>query len=274
MVRFGVHCPVDKSLKSVIEWTKGIEANTAQYFLQNPHTYQPREVTNAEWVSFYSSLSSADIDPVFIHAPYVVNVCSSDETVREKSVKVIQHLLQTIEAKSNSYLVVHIGYHGGSGFEAGLLRFRDAITLIQKTVPVQKLLIENSAGQTNAMGGSLEELSRLLASFPEIGLCIDTAHLWGFGLSPKDPSLQKTLRDWRDSSRLRLIHLNNSKDSLGSKKDHHAKLNQGTIPEFALQSFAKKFSDVPFILETPKNSLEEDAEQIRIIKQWLGIKQP
>jgi deoxyribonuclease-4 len=269
MVRVGVHCPVDKTLLSVIDWAKGIQSNTAQYFLQNPHTYQPRKVAKKEWDSFYRILTTERIFPVFIHAPYVVNLCSSDESVREKSIKVIEHLLQVIECKQNSYLIVHAGYHGGSGFEPGFLRFRESLDSICKVAAIHKLVIENSAGQTNAMGGSLEEISRLLDAIPEIGVCIDTAHLWGFGISPKDTVLHRVLSGWQDQQRLKIIHLNNSKDELGSKKDHHAKLNQGRIPEDDLKSFAKVFQQIPFILETPKNSLEEDSEQIRIFKRWF-----
>jgi len=209
------------------------------------------------------------ISPIFIHAPYVVNLCSTNESVREKSAIVIQNLLHVIEDKPDTYLIVHVGYHGGSSFESGFLRFRESLNSIQGTFAIHKLVIENSAGQTNAMGGSLEELSCLLDAFPGMGVCMDTAHLWGFGITPKDNTLHRVLSGWQDQQRLRVIHLNNSKDELGSKKDHHAKLNQGRISEDDLKSFAKVFQQIPFILETPKNSLEEDSEQIRIFKQWF-----
>ena len=270
MVRVGVHCPVDKTLLSVVDWAKGIQSNTAQYFLQNPHTYQPRKVTKKEWDFFYRTLTTEGISPVFIHAPYVVNLCSSDDAVREKSIKVIQHLLQMIEKKPDSFLIVHIGYHGGSGFDTGFLRFRESLNSIQEVVAIHKLTIENSAGQTNAMGGSLEEIACLLDAFPSLGVCIDTAHIWGFGMTPKDSMLHRVLSGWQDQQRLKVIHLNNSKDEPGSKKDHHAKLNQGRIPEDDLKFFAKAFQQIPFILETPKNSLEEDKEQIRIFQQWFS----
>lgn len=271
MVRIGVHCPVDKSLSSVIDWTKQIQANTTQYFFQNPRTTIPRKVSNTEWIAFNQQLQTERITPVFIHAPYVVNMCSTNEKIREKSQQVIQHLLVQIDSSENTYLVTHIGYHGGEGFEAGLNRFYKGIGIIQESVSLQKLIIENAAGQTNAMGVSFEELDRLLEPFPEMGICIDTAHLWGFGLPPGDRQVRKKMTQWQTDSRLKLIHLNNAKDELGSKKDHHAKLNDGKIPEHVMKSFAKDFQNIPFILETPKNTLEEDAEQIRIIKRWIGI---
>ncbi|MDD4663729.1 MAG: hypothetical protein PHD83_03575, partial [Caldisericia bacterium] len=145
MVKVGVHCPVDRTLLSVIRWAKGIQSSTAQYFLQNPHTYQARKVTKKEWNSFYRMLTTERISPIFIHAPYVVNLCSTNEAVREKSTTVIQNLLHVIEDKPDSYLIVHVGYHGGSGFESGFLRFRESLDSIHGTVAIHKLVIENSS---------------------------------------------------------------------------------------------------------------------------------
>lgn len=269
MNKVGVHCPVQKTLMSVIDWTMKIKGTSAQFFLQNPHTYQSRNMDSSEWHSFCTEAESKHISPLFIHAPYVVNLCAMNELIREKSWKTVQHLLDSIRSKQDAYLVVHIGYHGGSGFEEGSRRFQDSLNHIQQTVPLTKLVLENASGQSNSMGSSLDEISDLMTLFPEIGLCIDTAHSWGFGYSPDDKEFISKLTEWEERKVLKVIHLNNSLDTLGSKKDHHAKLNQGKIPSETLKSFARKLKATPFILETPKNSVEEDMEQIRIIKKWL-----
>ncbi len=271
MHQVGVHCPVDKTLLSVVQWTNQTGGNSAQFFLQNPHTYQARNMEAEEWIRFCAETEANHISPLFIHAPYVVNLCAMNEQIREKSWKTVLRLLQTIQSKKDAYLVVHIGYHGGSGFEQGSCYFQESLEHIRSMVPLTKLTIENASGQTNSMGSSIEEISALLALFPDIGLCMDTAHSWGYGYSPDERFFTRKLVDWADKQVLKVIHLNNSLDAQGSKRDHHAKLNQGKIPPAALKSLARKMRTIPLVLETPKNTVEEDQEQISIIKDWLSV---
>ncbi len=156
----------------------------------------------------------------------------------------------------------HTGSHRGSGVEVGIARIAEAITrILPETPPEVMLLLENDVGAGYALGHSFEQLGAVLKLLPEyserLGVCLDTAHLWGAGhdISSAD-STQQVLEHFDEAvgfSRLKVVHLNDTEVALGSHRDVHARLGEGIIGEEGLRTLLGdgRLDSVAVLLETP-----------------------
>jgi deoxyribonuclease-4 len=161
-----------------------------------------------------------------------------------------------------------VGSHKGSGVEAGVERVVKAIEQILPTTPPEvALLLENSVGAGNTLGGSFEELAAVLQRLPDytarLGVCLDTAHLWGAGhdISTRASTLE-VLRHFDEVvglQRLKVLHLNDTEKALGSHRDVHARIGEGVIGAEGLSTLLcdPRLSHVAVLLETPIKQIDE-----------------
>ncbi|HEY7417840.1 MAG TPA: deoxyribonuclease IV, partial [Ktedonobacteraceae bacterium] len=186
------------------------------------------------------------------------------------------------------YVVFHTGSHRGAGVEAGLDAIVRGVTrVLADTPPEVVLLLENDVGAGNALGSSFEHLAIVLDALPEystrLGICLDTAHLWGAGYDIASPAgSAQVLQQFDDSvglTRLKVIHLNDTKRELGSHRDSHSRLGEGIIKAEGLHAFLSdpRLDRIAVLLETPiktdendKEDWEHDAGQIALAKSLAG----
>jgi len=221
-----------------------------------------------------------DLNPLAIHANYLVNLASLDPVTRARSIASFRGELERAAAIGAEYLVVHPGSYKGQSIEEGIAAFvmglRDAAAGTgENRVTV---LLENTVGSGAQLGGRFEELRAIhdytirLAG-PPVGYCLDTCHLLAAGYDVAHPrGLEETVRladRILGIGNVRLIHANDSKKPLGSHVDRHAKIGEGHIGNAGFRRILAhpQLRDKPFVLETPKEHEGDDRRNLQNLKK-------
>jgi deoxyribonuclease IV len=225
-----------------LEEASALGADCVQIFLSDPQGWKkPPPRPDAE------ELRRSSV-PVYVHAPYLINVCSPRNNVRYGSRKILQ---QTCEAASEieaTAVIVHPG-HAEDGVEAGFGRWVRTLDMLESEVP---LYIENTAGGDNAVARRFDALARLWDAVSEadtsveIGFCFDTCHAHAAG-EELDDAVDRVLAI---VGRIDLLHANDSRDPPGTGADRHANLGQGTLEPDALREMIRA-ANAPVVCETP-----------------------
>lgn len=277
-MRLGRHMPTHSNAVKAAELAREIGCNTIQIFASNPTGWRPPAENSKGSIAFAEAARALDLDPVVIHAPYLINLASPDELIWEKSIALLRWTLLRGELLGARYVVFHTGSHRGSGVEAGIARIADAIRrILPDTSPEVMLLLENDVGAGNSLGYSFEQLRDILDLLPQyyerLGVCIDTAHLWGAGHDISTAESARQVIDNMDATfginRLKVIHLNDTEMALGSHRDVHSRLGEGIIGEEGLRALLQdpRLAHAVVILETPIKTDEQDREDWEHDKQ-------
>src|SRR2546423_6604475 len=270
-MRLGRHMPTNARPVKAAERARWLGCNAIQIFASNPTGWRPAGDAPAACAAFAQAVYELDLNPVVIHAPYLINLASPEDEIWDKSVSLLRWTLQRGALLGAGYVVFHTGSHRGSGVDAGIARIVEAIErILPETPPEVTLLLENDVGAGNSLGHSFEQINaalNLLPSYRErVGACIDTAHLWGAGYDISSATSAQAILQHFDETigldRLKVIHLNDTEKALGSHRDVHARLGEGIIGEEGLQAL---FSDprlehAAVLLETPIKTDETDKE--------------
>ncbi len=279
-MRLGRHMPTHSNAAKAAEIASQLGCTSIQIFASNPTGWRSTVGNPASQVAFAQATRDYGLDPVVIHAPYLINLASPDEVIWQKSVSLLRWTLQRGELLGAASVVFHTGSHRGSGVDAGLARIAEAIALIlPETPPGVMLLLENDVGAGNSLGHNFEQISMVLDVLPQyedrLGVCLDTAHLWGAGHDISNAaSVQQLLQHFEDIiglNRLKVIHLNDTEMALGSHRDVHARLGEGIIGEEGLRALLcdTRLDHVAVLLETPIKTDEHDKEDWEHDKQQL-----
>jgi deoxyribonuclease IV len=279
-MRLGRHMPTHSNAAKAVEIASQLGCNSIQIFASNPTGWRPTADNPKSQAAFVQATRDYDLDPVVIHAPYLINLASPDEVIWQKSISLLRWTLQRGELLGAAYVVFHTGSHRGSGVDIGLARIAEAIGLIlPETPPGVMLLLENDVGAGNSLGQNFEQIGMVLDALPQyedrLGVCLDTAHLWGAGHDiSNSTSVQQLLQHFADIigiDRLKVIHLNDTEMALGSHRDVHARLGEGIIGEEGLRALLcdPRLDHVAVLLETPIKTDEEDKEDWDKDKQQL-----
>jgi deoxyribonuclease-4 len=268
-----------------VERAHAIGADALQVFIDNPAAWKRRAEPPAELPAFRERLAALGIDPVAVHASYLVNLAGPSEDLFERSIALLAHELAAAPEYGARLVNVHIGSHRGSGVAAGIARVADGVTRVlamadesvgrpvsvgtgASGAPPQvppRLVLENSAGSGDGLGTSVEELEAVFEAVAargvpaeRVGLCLDTAHLWGSGLDVATPEGVDALVDELAAriglERLAMVHLNDSKAGRGSRLDRHEHLGAGEMGAgagLARMLTHPALAHVAYFLETP-----------------------
>ncbi|MBA2680868.1 MAG: deoxyribonuclease IV [Ktedonobacteraceae bacterium] len=270
-MRIGRHMPTNSKMVKAAYTAQQIGCEAIQIFASNPTAWRPPADDPAGCAAFAQATQECNLDPVVLHAPYLINLGTSDPIVWEKSVTLLRWTLQRGGLLGAKYVVFHTGSHKGAGVEAGLTRVAEGIARILPEAPPQvMLLLENDVGAGNSLGGSFVHLANILARLPDfherLGICIDTAHLWGAGHDISSAASTLNVLQQCDETfglaRLRVLHLNDTEKTLGSHRDVHARLGEGIINLEGLQTLLRdpRMQHASVVLETPIETDENDKE--------------
>jgi deoxyribonuclease-4 len=274
----GAHLSVAGGLTKGVDRAVGIGANALQFFAGSPRSWAPKSIIESELQEFQKYAFDHNIRDLFIHALYLINLVSENKKLVQKSYNVLIHNLKFAELCRVKGVVVHLGSHQGRGWEACNQELGVLIKkLLEEAGGSVPLLIENSAGQNGKLCSDLSEIRWLLdnVDHPNLGWCYDTCHGWAAGYSPsvsggQDPITHITeLGLWES---LRCVHVNDSRDGMGSGRDRHANIGEGNIPtrDFELILQDSRVENIPLITEAPGfDGKGPDQENVERIKQLM-----
>ncbi len=234
------------------------DADIVQVFLSNPQQWKaPKERDDA------AELAGADVG-LYVHAPYLINVVSPNNRVRIPSRKSLQQTCEAAASVGARGVVVHGGHltDESEPLEVGFERWRKALEALDTDVPV---LIENTAGGDRAMARRLDVLAMLWDEIGDLSpaFCLDTCHAWAGG-EPLDEVVERTIAI---TGSIDLVHFNDSRDAFDSRRDRHANLGEGEIPEDQLAGVLRT-ANAPIVVETPGGG-EEQAADIAWLRERL-----
>jgi len=279
MLKLGLHVSISGSIDRAVDRAVEKGCNTFQIFTRNPRGWRSRDLTREEVEAFIEKVEKFKIEPVFGHMPYLPNLASpKDETYRRSVESLITELRRCVELKI-PYLVTHLGSHLGAGMEIGFERIIKAVNRgLSEVEGNVMLLLENTAGTKNSMGGSFEDIRYIIerVDYPErVGVCFDTCHGFAAGYDLRTmesvESTIKMLDEVIGFERLKLVHLNDSKGGLNSRIDRHEHIGMGMIGEEGFRNILKsRLGQLPLILETPIDKRRSDVENLQKVRELAG----
>jgi len=279
MRRIGCHVSITGNIWESLQRAKALGCNAMQIFSRNPRSWQATEINHADADMFRKLKEQYDIAPVAAHIPYIINLASPDDGLYKKSMVAYIEDLSRTDLLGIEYLVTHLGSHVGSGEDNGIKKFSQALDqILKKARPKTMVLLENTAGSGSWIGYKFEHIKRIISglSQPEnVGVCLDTAHTFESGYDIKTKQgLEKTLKEFDrlvGTSRIKVVHFNDSMSELGSNVDRHQHIGKGNIGQAAMKRIINhpKLRHAAFILETPKESDADDRRNLRTVKRLL-----
>lgn len=278
-MRFGFHISIAGGFSKVVERARAQGCETIQFFSRNPRGWKYSLLDQKEVDAFRLSIQSSNLHPIFLHMPYLPNIASRESEFYSRSINSIVEDLQRAESLGAQYLITHIGHRMESSEDEAIEAVSSGINQAFERGSNQIiLLLENTAGQGTEIGYSFEQIQKIIAGVDQkkrMGVCLDTAHSFeaGYDLSKKD-GIERAIESFEQTiglKRLHLLHLNDSKTPLGSRKDRHWHIGEGQI---GLEGFRylvnhPLLKHLPGIMETPRKDTVEDLKNMGVIRSLV-----
>lgn len=253
-LRIGAHVDQADPVAAALER----EANVSQFFLGDPQGWKGPVVQFAGGAAaLKAAAQAADVD-LYIHAPYVLNVATTNNRIRIPSRKLFQQHVDAAAEVGAKGLIVHGGHVlAGDDPAVGFENWRKCAERTDLKLPV---FIENTAGGTNAMARSLDSIARLWEAVGDygFGFCLDTCHAHAGGIDLAD--VVDRVRSI--TGRIDLVHANDSRDEFGSGADRHANIGDGQIGADLIAAVARA-AGTPVVVETPGAGHTNDIALLR-----------
>jgi deoxyribonuclease-4 len=267
-VLYGAHVSAAGGISKAVDRIEEIGGTCVQVFTQSPRMWRPTAHSEEELARFRARRRQARVRHVSCHALYLVNLASSDDEVRAKSVEALRATMDVARAIEADAVVFHVGSHLGYGFEEAVDVVVPALReLLELTTDRLWLCMENAAGAGGTIGRSVAELAVLfhaLDAHPRLGICLDSCHWWASGVDVTDAAdLGRALAELDERiglGRVRVLHVNDSKTGLGTNRDRHEVVAEGLLGD-GLATFLghPAFRALPAVLETwPDGGLRRD----------------
>ncbi|RHP34892.1 deoxyribonuclease IV [Lachnotalea sp. AF33-28] len=271
MLKIGCHLSISKGYLAMGEEAVRIGANTFQFFSRNPRGGNVRALDIEDIRRYLDYAKEHEISVILAHAPYTLNGCSAEEKTRGFAVRAMKEDLERMEYLPGNLYNFHPGSHVKQGTETGIQYIVEMLNTVLWPDMHTTVLLETMAGKGSEVGGRFEELRAILDGVKlseKMGVCLDTCHVFDGGYDIAH-SLDAVLDEFDriiGMDRLKAVHLNDSKNVLGSRKDRHAKIGEGNIGAEALVRMMNHpdLKKLPFYLETP-NDLDGYAAEIKML---------
>lgn len=248
----------DSQLLGSLNEALGYGANTFMFYTGAPQNTSRYPINDNLTLEAFKKMKKIGFDysKVVVHAPYIVNLANDDEVKFNFAVQFLKDELKRCSQLGIKNVVLHPGSHVGIGIDAGICNIARGLNMILGEVDV-RILLETMAGKGSEVGSKLEEIKRIIDLVEDkrhIGVCIDTCHLSdaGYDLRDFDSFLDK-FDEVIGIENIGCVHVNDSKNDLGSHKDRHENIGFGKIGFDTLMGviYNKRLENIPKILETP-----------------------
>ena len=273
MLKIGCHLSSAKGYLAMGKEAIKIGANTFQFFTRNPRGGKAKPLDLEDMAAYRAFSQEHGLFPILAHAPYTLNACAADEGLRTFARETMADDLARLEHIPGSLYNFHPGSHVKQGPEVGIALIAEHLNAILTPEQSTTVLLETMAGKGSEVGRSFEELRAILDRVElsdKLGVCLDTCHVsdGGYDIACDLDGVLEEFDKVIGLGRLKAIHLNDSMNPLGSHKDRHQKLGEGTLGLEALERIINHpaLRELPFYLETP-NDLAGYAREIAMMKE-------
>ena len=272
MLRIGYHVSSSGGYAAMGRRAAALGANTFAFFTRNPRGGSAKAIDPADVAQFLEAANRQGIDRLVAHAPYTLNPCAAKEQVLEFAKLAFTEDLQKMEYTPGQYYNFHPGSHVGQGLDVGIEKIAGLLNQVLFPGMTTTVLLETMAGKGTEVGGDFTQLRQIIDRVEQqkqIGVCLDTCHIWDAGYDIEG-DLDGVLTEFDKVvglHRLKAIHLNNSLNERGARKDRHARLTEGKISLEAIFRIINHpaLEGLLFILETPNDDAGY-AEEIRMLQ--------
>lgn len=270
---FGCHLSASGGNAAMVKTALSIGANTFAFFTRNPRGSKAKPEDPADTAKAAAMLEENHFGKLVAHGAYTMNLCTADADARAFAAGILEDDLRRMAALPGNFYNFHPGSHVGQGIDAGIALIAEGLNQLLRPDQSTTVLLETMSGKGSEVGGSFQELRAILDQVElgeKLGVCLDTCHVWDAGydiVRDLDGVLEEFDRVI-GLDRLRAVHLNDSKNALGSRKDRHERIGEGAIGLEALVRVVRHpaLRDLPFCLETP-NELPGYAREIALLRQ-------
>lgn len=274
-LKLGCHLSVSGGWENMGKVALSIGAKTFQFFTRNPRGGTHREPTDADIAALARLLRENDFAPIIAHAPYTFNPCAADESIREYTKETMAKEVMLLEKLGGALYNFHPGNHVSQGEEIGIKKTADTLNAILKHAKSTTVLIETMSGKGSEIGKTFEEIRQiidLVEDSSHLGVCLDTCHVSdaGYDIASNPEAVLEEFDKIVGIDRLKAIHLNDSKNPLGARKDRHEKIGLGTLELEGIRKIVSNpiVASLPICLETP-NEIDGYAREIALIQDMV-----
>lgn len=272
MLTIGAHLSASKGYAYMTKEAISIGGNTFQFFTRNPRGGQAKDIDENDINEFLQISKENNFGKILAHAPYTINVCSADDSTRRFGIDLMKDDLMRMEYTPGNMYNFHPGSHVNQGVEIGIEKIIEALNEILNENQTTTVLLETMAGKGSEIGRTFEEIKQIIDGVKlneKLGVCLDTCHVYDANYDIVN-DLDGVLDHFDEViglDRLKAIHLNDSKNPIGSHKDRHEKIGEGSLGIEAITRIINhpKLKDLPFFLETP-NEVEGYAHEIELLR--------
>ena len=273
MLHIGCHLSSSKGFAAMGRQALELGADTFQFFTRNPRGSKAKDLDPNDAAALVALMKEHNFAPIVAHAPYTLNLCGAEEANRTFARETMADDLRRMEYVPGQYYNFHPGSHVGQGIEQGIAYIAEGLNAILKPDQTTTVLLETMAGKGSEVGGRFEELRAILDRVElsdKMGVCLDTCHVsdGGYDIIGNLDGVLEEFDRVLGLHRLKAIHLNDSKNPLGARKDRHACIGEGEIGLEALSRVVRHpaLKALPFCLETP-NELPGYAKEIALMRK-------
>ena len=277
MTYLGAHLSSSRGFYKMGQAALAIGANTFQCFVRNPRGAKAKAIDPADLARLRELMAEHGFGPIVAHAPYIMNPCSRDEGIRDLAARMMSEDLALMEHLPGNYYNFHPGSHVGQGLETGCRQIADMLDRVVTPERRTMVLLETMAGKGSEIGGRFGELRMILdlaSCGDRLGVCLDTCHVsdGGYDIAGDLDGVLTEFDRVIGLNRLKAVHINDSMNPVGSHKDRHALIGQGTIGGEAILRVISHpaLRELPFILETPTDDAGH-GEEIRRLRSALRL---
>lgn len=268
MLYLGCHLSSSKGFAAMGRTAVSIGANTFQFFTRNPRGGAAKAIDPDDAAALREMQDAGALGRIVAHAPYTLNCCAKEEKTLTFARQTMADDLRRMEYVPGNFYNFHPGSHVGQGIEAGIEKIAALLNEVMFDGQRTTVLLETMAGKGSEVGGRFQELRAILdrAKYPQyLGVCLDTCHVHdgGYDIAHDLDGVLAEFDRVIGLNRLRALHINDSKNPCGAKKDRHEKIGLGQIGFDALYRVVHcpELGGLPMILETP-NELDGYADEI------------
>ena len=276
MTYIGAHLSSSQGFYKMGKAAMKIGANTLQCFVRNPRGAKAKTIDPVDLGKLRELMVEQKFGPIVAHAPYIMNACSKDESIRALAEDMLVGDLQLMEHLPGNYYNFHPGSHVGQGLETGIAQISDMLNRVLKPELKTIVLLETMTGKGSEIGGRFEEIREIIDRVEckeRIGVCLDTCHVWDGGYDVVN-DLDGVVTEFDKViglDYLKAIHVNDSMNPFGAKKDRHALIGEGHL---GLEAIVRVLTHpalkhLPFNLETPTED-EGHAQEIALLREKIG----